>query len=455
LRATVCLLLVVGCLPLAGCKHSGNKDGLLPSSRLNTSGGGGTGPRADAAHTDPGAPPPGADGLLAGQVLDSFNRHPENVSIQIVDLQDTRPTPARIEVEPPEKGYFTIQGLQVGRHYQLIARVKDGTKVLSGTTLATPPNPRVTIYLSEDNTNDNTPPLPGPPTLPEKRKPTGGGAVIEPPRRMDPPLPGDGENPVHRGVITPPGGGIIPAPTRTKPPNATNVADQDGLRWAPPTVSVPTQPAPPPVRKVPPDDTLPPVAPKDDVVPPRDGAKPSKPKNNDSARAPQPSGSMPNNSCILVGKKLEDFSLTDLDGAAWQYKRDHKGQVVLLDFWSTGSDLAHVHQLTNLQKNYSSFGLEVVGIAYEAGPLKQQVSNVRSIRGRYTINYTTILGAPADSCQVKKQFDVNQFPTAILLDERGQIIFRADGLDKTQLQELEAEIRKRLGVSPTFPSAEE
>jgi hypothetical protein len=128
---------------------------------------------------------------------------------------------------------------------------------------------------------------------------------------------------------------------------------------------------------------------------------------------------------------------------------------VLLDFWSTSSDLAHVHQLTSLQKNYGSFGLEVVGIAYEAGTFKQQISNVRSIRGRYTINYTTILGAPADSCQVKKQFDVTQFPTAILLDERGQIIFRAEGLDKTQLQELEAEIRKRLGVSPTFPSAEE
>jgi len=56
---------------------------------------------------------------------------------------------------------------------QLIARVKDGTKMLSGTTLATPPNPRVTIYLSEDNTNDNTPPLPGPPTFPEKRKSAG------------------------------------------------------------------------------------------------------------------------------------------------------------------------------------------------------------------------------------------------------------------------------------------
>jgi hypothetical protein len=162
---------------------------------------------------------------------------------------------------------------------------------------------------------------------------------------------------------------------------------------------------------------------------------------------------MPDNSCVLVGNRLEDFSLTDLEGRAWQFKRDHAGQLVLLDFWSTAADLAHVNTLTNLQRNYGSFGLEVVGIAYEAGALKQQASNVRSIRGRYTVNYTTILGGPADTCQVKKQFDVSQFPTLILLDERGQLIYRANGSDQPQQQELEAEIRKRLGVSPTFPRA--
>jgi len=154
-------------------------------------------------------------------------------------------------------------------------------------------------------------------------------------------------------------------------------------------------------------------------------------------------------------RRLEDFSLPDLEGRAWRFKRDHTGQVVLLDFWSTSADLAHINALTNLQKNYGSFGLEVVGIAYEAGPPKQQASNVRSIRGRYTVNYTTILGGPAESCQVKKQFDVTQFPTLILLDDRGQLVYRANALEKPQMQELEAEIRKRLGVSPTFPRADQ
>jgi AhpC/TSA family protein len=472
LRASVCPFLVVGCLVLSGCKNTGRKDNA-PVPPLNVGGSSGTSaPRtADVARGDNA--PPGADGLLAGQVLDSFNRHPDNVSIQIVDLQDTRQTPARIEVEPPEKGYFTIQGLQVGRHYQLIARMKDGNKLLSGTTLATPPNPRVTIYLSEDNTTDTTPPLPGPPTLPSKPKPPPSGtATIEAPQRMEPASPNDGESPAHRGPTAPVGAGpVIPQPPGdTKAPNLflpvpnrgnpANIAS-DKLPSVPPLISVPNQVGPKPDDKdtqgeklPPPPGAVDPLRPRV-IQPPSNPAKTEKPPSTDGANAPTPPGPTPANSCVLVGKKLEDFSLTDLQGDAWQFKRDHKGQVVLLDFWSTGTNLGHVRQLTALQKSYGSYGLQIVGIAYEPGTPEQQASNVRSIRGRYTVNYTTILGGPAESCQVKKQFDVTQLPTLILLDDHGQILLRADGTEMTQVQEVETEIRKRLGITDNLPRADE
>jgi len=94
--------------------------------------------------------PTGASGLLAGQVLDGFNRHPSKVYIQVVDVQDTKAAPARLEVESQQEGYFLVQDLKLGHTYRLIARSKDGNKVLTGTTLATPPNPRLIIYLRED-----------------------------------------------------------------------------------------------------------------------------------------------------------------------------------------------------------------------------------------------------------------------------------------------------------------
>src|SRR5437660_7783935 len=74
LRATVCLLLVVVCLPSAGCKSSGRKDGIPPAPPLSATGGGTAAARNDAPTTQAGA-----DGLLAGQILDGFGHHPDDV----------------------------------------------------------------------------------------------------------------------------------------------------------------------------------------------------------------------------------------------------------------------------------------------------------------------------------------------------------------------------------------
>src|SRR5205085_2781060 len=109
----------------------------------------------------------------------------------------------------------------------------------------------------------------------------------------------------------------------------------------------------------------------------------------------------------------------------WDYRRDHKGRLTLIDFWfsSCGPCLQAIPHLVELQRNYGPYGLEVVGIAYERGNPAEQVQKVRSIRGRYTINYTTLLGGGGPGpCPVRTQFEVNAFPTLILVDESGQIL---------------------------------
>src|SRR5262249_44679802 len=37
--------------------------------------------------------------------------------------------------------------------------------------------------------------------------------------------------------------------------------------------------------------------------------------------------------CVLTGSRLTNFALHDLDGQAWEYQRDRKGRLILLDFW--------------------------------------------------------------------------------------------------------------------------
>ncbi len=418
--------LVFLCLGLAGCSLFGKKNSTADgSSRSGSSGGG-------VARTEPtvetGGPTPGANGLLAGQVQDADNRRRPGVLIQVVDLQEAKNSAARIEVEADRNGYFTIQGLQAGHHYQLVARVKDGERLLSGTVLVTPPNPRLSIMMSEDFTSSTTPPLPKPTPLPDKTKGTtkqgGPAATIQPPRMEDEPAPPPKSPASSVGVKDP-----------------SKIAEGDGYP-KPPVISIsPTPPryVPPPPKPL---DTQPP--PEEDPLLPKGGSGADK-RSPDSGRSVVAVALTPVPSCVLVGNKLDNFALTDLDGQTWEYKRDHRGRLTLLNFWHSTCPpcLQTVPVLVQWEKTYGSSGLEVIGIAYEKGEREEQVQNVRATRGRYSINYTTLLGGP-ERCPVEQQFKVEAHPTLVLLDESGQIIWRGTGYDPAKLQELEFEIRKRL-----------
>jgi thiol-disulfide isomerase/thioredoxin len=360
--------------------------------------------------------------MLAGEVRDSFNRLVPNAYIQIVDLQDPRGGAAPIEYQGDKNGYFTIQGLQPGKHYQLIARTKDGERLLAGSTLATAPNPRLRIVLNEDYTSPSTPPVPVPKPLPERGKggkPSGPAAIIQPPRPEDdgPPKP--------------------PAETNSGAPDLSRVVGpKPGERWpASPPASMPPKPPPPASTPHNPDDD--PLLPR---APSGADARPRDPSAGivQTAQVPVPS-------CVLVGKKLDNFALFDLDGQPWEYKRDRRGRLTLLHFWHSSCVpcLYTVPSLVEWQKRYGASGLEVVGIAYEKGERDRQVANVRAIRGRYAINYTTLLGE-ADRCPVERDFKVAAFPTLVLIDENGEIVWRGEGYDQRKLQELEFEVRKRL-----------
>lgn len=414
--------LMVVCLGLAGCSVFGKKKSTADATSPSGPSGGATARNDFPA--DPYAPAPGANGLLAGQVRDLDSRARSGVLIQVVDLQDAKGAAAKIEVEADKNGYFTIQGLQTGHHYQLIARVKDGEHLLSGSTIGTPPNPRMAIVMSEDFTSSTTPPPPKPATPQERNKtPKQGGpsATILPPRMDDDPA------------------------SRPSPESSSNVTD-------PSKIAADRSPRPPPadMRYVPPPKPpAPPEAPEEDPLRPRVPPTGSGP----GARAPSPgvvqTGLTPVPSCQLIGNKLDNFALYDLDGQAWEYKRDHRSRVTLLDFGHStcAPCLATIPVLVQWQKSYGPAGLQIVSIFYEPGDREQQVANVRATRGRYSINYTTLLGGQ-ERCPVEQQFKVDKHPTLVLLDEAGQIIWRGTGYDAAQFRELEFEIRKRLERRP-------
>jgi thiol-disulfide isomerase/thioredoxin len=162
-----------------------------------------------------------------------------------------------------------------------------------------------------------------------------------------------------------------------------------------------------------------------------------------------PLGATPVPSCQLVGDRLVNFALAGLDGQPWEYRRDRKGKLVLLDFWSTTcipcqAAISHLVAWNNV---YGPEGLEIIGLAYEREPtFHEQVRKVRAVANRKGINYRILMGS-GTSCPVKTQFEVHYVPTLVLLDEEGRVLWRNRNTDQPldgQLRELELMIKQRL-----------
>jgi thiol-disulfide isomerase/thioredoxin len=465
-RTSIGVALVVVCLGLAGCNLFGKKQGGSGPSKpfLGSRSTPAPAPAggAETASADASGALPGASGVLAGQVVDRFNNHPSKVYIQVVDLQDPKAQPsARLEVESQPGGFFYVPGLKPGRHYRLVARMKDGDKMLTGVTLATPPNPRLSIYLSEDLVSGDTPPVPDPPSPPGTRS-SGEGAKLDPPEKPKP-----GETPPKNDIPATPGPtgtGWVPSPNTGTNPNTPAVApdrivdrENSSGGWGqapkPPLLADVPSPVPPPAPSLPPAPSWNPApgssSPSSGSWPPP--AAPPAPQ----AAAPFPGMHLPTvntpvPSCVVVGRRVENFALNDLNLEPWEFKRHRRGRLVLLDFWRSGCPpcLEAMGHLVKFQQTYGPYGLEIIGIAYVQGTPTDQVGKVRGVRARYGVTYTTLLGAGM-SCPVKTQLQVEVFPTLILLDESGQIVWHShkNGLgDEYTRRDLETEVRRRLGI---------
>jgi len=425
-RSVACVGLLIAGLGV-GCTTSGKKP--AQNSAPGASSGSATG-TAGTLKSEAPAPPPRFSGeLLAGQVKDTFDRTVTKASILVEAVPAAGGTPpAPFRVQADERGNFFIPGLDRGQSYQLTAQIKEGVRVVAeGKAFTQAPNPCLLIRVSEDNVTSATTPIPD-------RTPYPGDAPSKPDKKKD-------DKP----------GASIGAPLTPRKDTTATPADVP--------VTVPhreligdTGPLPPGVR--PPDKVVVPPAP-----PTRDESLPPVPQARPEAKAPTPAPAVPALSersapipwCTLVGKQL-DFALYDINGQPWELSRNRKGRLVLLDFWHTQCPPCRtaIRQLNQLQKEYATAGLEVVGIAYETGTPEErvrQVQEMQKVTGR--IQYTILMGghrAAPSSCPVHSQLEVAGHPTLFLVDEKGMVVRRFVGLDVLQLRDLTKEIEDRLAL---------
>lgn len=122
------------------------------------------------------------------------------------------------------------------------------------------------------------------------------------------------------------------------------------------------------------------------------------------------------------GKSAPEFSLESLDGRT-VHLADFRGKGVLLNFWATWCQPCKIEMpwFEELQKEYGSQGLQVVGIAMDDAS-KEDISKFAKEMG---VNYPILLGKES----VGDAYGGVQFlPSTFFIDRDGKVVDRIFGL---------------------------
>jgi cytochrome c biogenesis protein CcmG/thiol:disulfide interchange protein DsbE len=128
------------------------------------------------------------------------------------------------------------------------------------------------------------------------------------------------------------------------------------------------------------------------------------------------------------------FALPNLNGKTVSLA-DFRGKVVVLDFWATWCPPCRreIPDFINLQTEYGSQGLQVVGIALD------EPEKVQTFARQNGMNYPVLLG----SDEVSMRYGgIEGIPTTFIIDRSGKIANRFEGFRPRAV--FEEEIKKLL-----------
>lgn len=388
-------LLAIGVVCTTGCKYfERDKSTADPASRTRNPSKGGngwlTGPtpgldKFDSPAADSWADPsaPGYDvarevrGVLAGFVEDPDGRKLKDVFIEVEPAEASAGAGAPVGVTTDKQGYFLIKGLKPKQTYILTARSKVDGQDLSGrvyaqTSLDRSQHIRITLIdgLSFPGTSS-----PKRNDLPTPKQPEPAPATIPPP-----------------SVV--PSGAVVPRDDGA----GTGLALPGRTDDMPPSTSPTRQPLQP---------------------------------NELTTTIPSPAKSE-----WRAVRPGAEFTLVSPTNEARKFPTGKRDELVLLDFMTTTCVPCKkaIPTLTALQEKYAARGLEVIGVVCD----EETISERRSLASRYQraqqLNYQLYVEPGGEPGAIREKFRVEAYPTLVLLDGSGEVLWKGSPRDVASLE---------------------
>ncbi len=152
-------------------------------------------------------------------------------------------------------------------------------------------------------------------------------------------------------------------------------------------------------------------------------------------------------------RRLIDFQLPDAQGRMVAF-HDIDADLVLLDFWGTWCAPCRksIPHLNEIEQMLGGKKVQVIGIACERTASKDRPAKVKAAIRDLKITYPVLISGMDGTCPVQDAFGIQFYPTMVLLDRQGRILWREQGATDVTLARMDRFIAKNLGL-PT-PVAE-
>ena len=149
-------------------------------------------------------------------------------------------------------------------------------------------------------------------------------------------------------------------------------------------------------------------------------------------------------------RRLVDFRLPDVQGQMVSF-HDFDADLVLLDFWGTWCAPCRksIPHLIEIQQTLGGKKVQVVGIACERTPAKDRAANVAKSLKELKINYPVLISSMDGTCPVQDAFQIQFYPTLVLVDRQGRILWREQGATDVTLARMDRFILKNLNRPST------
>lgn len=163
-------------------------------------------------------------------------------------------------------------------------------------------------------------------------------------------------------------------------------------------------------------------------------------------RVPSKAEDIPAPSTDAFGdSRLASLQLTALDGQTRRLN-ELSGDLILLDFYGSwcGPCRRCIPKLNQLHREFEARGLNVVGVACEYGSRAEAIATAKDARVTLGAEYTVLVSPLDDESPIRDYFGVSGYPTLVLLDHAGNILYKGTGGDASTIAQLRGAIQRNL-----------